>query len=156
MDVANEASVIAGLDGREAGFGPVRGLVNSAGIGCDIPAFDTERAPQNIRAIAAGPVETPPVQALQTDKMRAEWISEVPQRRYASPDVISGAALFLLDHSKAGSSPRTFSTSMEASRRADICRSGRSRNWRRLRSVLLQNLRIFRQAHVIPIDIDIP
>jgi NAD(P)-dependent dehydrogenase (short-subunit alcohol dehydrogenase family) len=41
MDVANEASVMAGLDGCEAGFGPVRGLVNSAGIGCDIPFFDT-------------------------------------------------------------------------------------------------------------------
>jgi NAD(P)-dependent dehydrogenase (short-subunit alcohol dehydrogenase family) len=52
-------------------------------------------------AIAPGPVETPLVQALQTDKMRAEWISEVPQRRYASPGEISGAALFLLDDSKA-------------------------------------------------------
>ena len=41
MDVANEASVIAGLKGCEDGFGPVRGLVNSAGIGCDIPFFDT-------------------------------------------------------------------------------------------------------------------
>jgi NAD(P)-dependent dehydrogenase (short-subunit alcohol dehydrogenase family) len=33
--------------------------------------------------------------------MRAEWINEVPQRRYASPDEISGAALFWLDYSKA-------------------------------------------------------
>jgi NAD(P)-dependent dehydrogenase (short-subunit alcohol dehydrogenase family) len=41
MDVANEASVIAGLDGCEAGFGPIRCPVNSAGIGCDIPFFDT-------------------------------------------------------------------------------------------------------------------
>jgi NAD(P)-dependent dehydrogenase (short-subunit alcohol dehydrogenase family) len=41
MDVANEASVIAGLDGCEAGFGPVRGLVNSAGIARDVPFFDT-------------------------------------------------------------------------------------------------------------------
>jgi NAD(P)-dependent dehydrogenase (short-subunit alcohol dehydrogenase family) len=162
MDVANEASVIAGLWGCEDGFGPVRGLVNSAGIGCDIPFFDTsveqfrkvldinltgtftvareagklmrghgggaivniasisgqrgnlgrtltqvmacELAPLNIRvnAIAPGPVETPLVQALQTPAMRAEWISEVPQRRYASPDEISGAALFLLDDKKAG------------------------------------------------------
>jgi NAD(P)-dependent dehydrogenase (short-subunit alcohol dehydrogenase family) len=171
MDVANEPSVIAGLEGCEDGFGPVRGLVNSAGIGCDIPFFDTsveqfrkvldinltgtfavareagklmrthgggaivniasisgqrgnlgrsaygaskggvitltqvmacELAPQNIRvnAIAPGPVETPLVQALQTEAMRAEWLSEVPQRRYASPDEISGAAVFLLDDSK--------------------------------------------------------
>ncbi|HYS88539.1 MAG TPA: SDR family oxidoreductase, partial [Bradyrhizobium sp.] len=41
MDVANEASVIAGLDGCEDGFGPVRGLVNSAGIARDVPFFDT-------------------------------------------------------------------------------------------------------------------
>jgi NAD(P)-dependent dehydrogenase (short-subunit alcohol dehydrogenase family) len=33
--------------------------------------------------------------------MRAEWISELPQRRDASPDEISGAALFLLDDTKA-------------------------------------------------------
>src|SRR5580698_7202546 len=33
MDVADEKSVIAGLDSCEDGFGPVRGLVNSAGIG---------------------------------------------------------------------------------------------------------------------------
>nr|WP_197685060.1 SDR family oxidoreductase [Bradyrhizobium canariense] len=40
-------------------------------------------------------------QALQNDQMRSEWISEVPQRRYASPDEIAGAALFLLDDTKA-------------------------------------------------------
>jgi NAD(P)-dependent dehydrogenase (short-subunit alcohol dehydrogenase family) len=172
MDVANEASVIAGLERCEAGFGPVRGLVNSAGIGCDMPFFDTsvelfrkildinltgsftvareagklmrahgggaivniasisgqrgnlgrsaygaskggvitltqvmacELAPQHIRvnAIAPGPVETPLVQAMQTDQMRSEWLSEVPQRRYAAPDEIAGAALFLMDDSKA-------------------------------------------------------
>jgi NAD(P)-dependent dehydrogenase (short-subunit alcohol dehydrogenase family) len=36
MDVANEARVMAGLEGCEAGFEPVHRLVNSAGIGCDI------------------------------------------------------------------------------------------------------------------------
>ena len=41
MDVADEASVIAALDGCEDGFGPVRGLVNSAGIGRDTPFVDT-------------------------------------------------------------------------------------------------------------------
>src|SRR6202161_3958781 len=41
MDVADESSVIAGLDGCEEGSGPVRGLVNSAGIGRDTPFFDT-------------------------------------------------------------------------------------------------------------------
>jgi NAD(P)-dependent dehydrogenase (short-subunit alcohol dehydrogenase family) len=172
MNVANEASVLAGLDGCEAGFGPVRGLVNSAGIGRDTPFFDTsvevfrkvldinlvgtflvareagklmrahgggaivniasisgqrgnigrsaygaskggvitltqvmacELAPENIRvnAIAPGPVETPLVQAMQSEADRAAWLREVPQRRYAAPDEIAGAALFLLDDTKA-------------------------------------------------------
>jgi NAD(P)-dependent dehydrogenase (short-subunit alcohol dehydrogenase family) len=41
MDVADEASVIAALKGCEAGFGPVHGLVNSAGMARDVPFFDT-------------------------------------------------------------------------------------------------------------------
>src|SRR6266478_4758395 len=171
MDVANEASVIAGLDDCEDGFGPVRGLVNSAGIARDVPFFDTsvelfrkvldinligtftvareagrlmrahggaivniasisgqrgnlgrsaygaskggvitltqvmacELAPENIRvnAIAPGPVETPLVRAMQSEANRAAWLQEVPQRRYASPDEVAGAAVFLLDDSKA-------------------------------------------------------
>jgi NAD(P)-dependent dehydrogenase (short-subunit alcohol dehydrogenase family) len=172
MDVANEASVLAALNGCEDGFGPVRGLVNSAGIGRDTPFFETsvevfrkvmdinltgtftaareacklmrghgggavvniasisgqrgnlgrsaygaskggvitltqvmacELAPENIRvnAIAPGPVETPLVQAMQDDAKRAEWLRQIPQRRYASPDEIAGAAVFLLDDSKA-------------------------------------------------------
>jgi NAD(P)-dependent dehydrogenase (short-subunit alcohol dehydrogenase family) len=74
MDVANEASVIAALDGCEAGFGPVRGLVNSAGIGRDVPFFDTSvelfrmaAAPSSIwrrcrasAAISAGRPMAPP------------------------------------------------------------------------------------------------
>lgn len=173
MDVADEASVIAGLDGCEDGFGPVRGLVNSAGIARDVPFFDTsvevfrkvldvnltgtftvareagkrmrahgggaivniasisgqrgnlgrsaygaskggvitltqvmacELAPRNIRvnAIAPGPVDTPLVQAMQSSADRAAWLREVPQRRYATPDEIAGAAVFLLDDNKAG------------------------------------------------------
>ena len=62
-----------------------------------------ELAPENIRvnANAPGPVETPLVQAVHDDAIRAAWIRELPQRRYASPDEIAGAAVFLLDDSKA-------------------------------------------------------
>jgi NAD(P)-dependent dehydrogenase (short-subunit alcohol dehydrogenase family) len=172
MDVANEASVVSGLERCEEGFGPVRGLVNSAGIGRDTPFFETsvevfrkvldinltgtftvareagklmrahgggaivniasvsgqrgnlgrsaygaskggvitltqvmacELAPEHIRvnAIAPGPVETPLVHAMQSEANRAAWLREVPQRRYASPDEIGGAAVFLLDDKKA-------------------------------------------------------
>ena len=62
-----------------------------------------ELAPENIRvnAIAPGPVETPLVRAMQSEANRAAWLREVPQRRYASPDEVAGAAVFLLDGSKA-------------------------------------------------------
>jgi NAD(P)-dependent dehydrogenase (short-subunit alcohol dehydrogenase family) len=58
-------------------------------------------APENIRVIAPGPVETPLVQAMQSKANRAAWIREVPQHRYALPNEIAGAALFLLDDKKA-------------------------------------------------------
>jgi NAD(P)-dependent dehydrogenase (short-subunit alcohol dehydrogenase family) len=42
-----------------------------------------ELAPENIRvnAIAPGPVDTPLVQAMHDDAIRADWIRVVPQRR---------------------------------------------------------------------------
>ena len=172
MDVADEASVIAGLKDCEDGFGEVRGLVNSAGIGRDVPFFDTsaalfrkildinlvgsfvvareagrlmkahgggaivniasvsgqrgnigrsaygaskggvitltqvmacELAPDNIRvnAIAPGPVDTPLVKAMHNSADRESWLRHVPQRRYAPPEEIAGAASFLLDETKA-------------------------------------------------------
>jgi len=171
MDVANEASVVDGIRDCEAGFGPVRGLVNSAGIGRDVPFFDTsvalfreildinlvgtfavsreagrlmrahgggaivniasvsglrgnvgrsaygaskggvvtltqvmacELAPLNIRVngIAPGPFETPMVQSMHTAETRAAWLQTVPQRRYAEPEEVAGAAVFLLDNRK--------------------------------------------------------
>ncbi len=170
MDVADETSVIAGLKDCE-NLGPIRGLVNSAGIGRDIPFFDTsvalfrkildinligtftvarevgrrmkangggsivniasvsglrgnvgrsaygaskggvvtltqvmacELAPDNIRvnAIAPGPIETPLVKEMHNDVVRAGWLRHVPQRRYAPPEEIAGAASFLLDDTK--------------------------------------------------------
>jgi NAD(P)-dependent dehydrogenase (short-subunit alcohol dehydrogenase family) len=41
MDVAIEEAVVAGLKDCETGFGRVRGLVNSAGIGRQVPFFET-------------------------------------------------------------------------------------------------------------------
>ncbi|MCX7322577.1 MAG: SDR family NAD(P)-dependent oxidoreductase [Hyphomicrobiales bacterium] len=154
MDVADEDMVIAGLKDCEAGFGPVRGLVNSAGIGRQVPFFETsvklfreildinlvgtfavakeaarmmkahgggaivnvasvsgirgniERSAYGaskggvINAIAPGPFETPMVQEMHTAATREAWMQVVPQRRYAEPDEVAGAALFLLDGSK--------------------------------------------------------
>jgi NAD(P)-dependent dehydrogenase (short-subunit alcohol dehydrogenase family) len=41
MDVADEGSVSAVVDAVEAEFGPLTGLVNSAGTGRDVPALET-------------------------------------------------------------------------------------------------------------------
>lgn len=44
MDVADEDSVLQALDRMEQDFGPISGLVNSAGIGRDVPFLDTDTA----------------------------------------------------------------------------------------------------------------
>lgn len=173
MDVADEEAVIRCIAACEDEFGPLTGVVNSAGIGKDVPALDTttemfrrmlevnligsfvvsreaarrmrERgagsivniasvsgllgnqgrvaygaskagviimtkvmavelagAGVRVNAIAPGPVETPLVQQVHTPEARAAWIATVPQRRYASPADMAGAAVFLLDGRKSG------------------------------------------------------
>jgi NAD(P)-dependent dehydrogenase (short-subunit alcohol dehydrogenase family) len=37
---------------------------------------------------------------MHTDADRAAWLKTVPQRRYAAPEEIAGAAVFLLDETK--------------------------------------------------------
>jgi NAD(P)-dependent dehydrogenase (short-subunit alcohol dehydrogenase family) len=171
MDVASESSVADVLRAGTDGFGPVRGLVNSAGIGRDVPFLETsaalfrqvldvnlvgnfivaretarlmaghggamvniasvaglrgsvgrsaygaskagvinltqvmavELASHRIRvnAIAPGPIETPLVAAMHPPAVRAGWIERVPQRRYAAPSEVAGAAAFLLDETRA-------------------------------------------------------
>ena len=58
-----------------------------------------ELAPLGIRvnAIAPGPVETPLVREVNTDRVRAEWLAAVPMARYGQPSEIASAAIFLLD-----------------------------------------------------------
>ena len=168
LDIADEAAVAAAVARCEAEFGPIAGLVNSAGIARDLPALETsadlfrrildvnlvgsfvasrevalrmsargsgaivniasvsglrgnvgrvaygaskggvitmtqvmavELARHGIRvnAIAPGPIETPLVREVHTDKVRADWLAKVPQGRYGTPSEIAGAALFLLD-----------------------------------------------------------
>lgn len=171
LDVSDEDAVVRAVAACESAIGPLTGIVNSAGIGRDVPALETsaelfrrildvnlvgsflvsreaakamrprgegaivnltsvsgiagntgrtaygalkggviimtkvmavELAPHGIRvnAIAPGPVDTPLVQAMHTTGARAAWTDAVPQRRYAAPAEIAGAALFLLDASR--------------------------------------------------------
>ncbi|CAB3663767.1 MAG: SDR family NAD(P)-dependent oxidoreductase [Achromobacter pulmonis] len=44
MDVSDEAQVVDALERLELDFGPISGLVNSAGIGRDLPFLDTDTA----------------------------------------------------------------------------------------------------------------
>jgi NAD(P)-dependent dehydrogenase (short-subunit alcohol dehydrogenase family) len=168
LDVTDEEGVRRAMDECENSFGPLTGLINSAGIGKDVPFLETstdllrkmlevnlvgtfvagreaarrmrerrggsivnissvsgirgnsgrsaygaskggvltltkvmavELAPMGIRvnAIAPGPIETPLVEAMHTQEARSGWMRTVPQRRYARPEELAGAALFLLD-----------------------------------------------------------
>lgn len=60
-------------------------------------ALAVELAPHGIlvNVIAPGPVETPMVAAMQAAGDRAPWLARVPLGRYARPEEIAGAALFL-------------------------------------------------------------
>jgi NAD(P)-dependent dehydrogenase (short-subunit alcohol dehydrogenase family) len=173
LDVADEAAVVAAIERCEEEFGALDGVVNSAGIGRDVPALATsadlfrkildvnligsfvvareaarrmqargrgaivnissvsgirgnahrvaygaskagvimmtqvmavELAAYGIRVnvIAPGPVDTPLVREMHSTAARSGWISRVPQGRYAAPDEIAGAAIFLLDPRKSG------------------------------------------------------
>jgi len=106
MDVASEASAIVNItsvSGQRGNVGRSAYGASKGGVITLTQMMACELAPENIRlnAIAPGPVDTPLVQAMHDDAIRAVWIREVPQRRYASPDEIAGAAVFLLDDSKA-------------------------------------------------------
>jgi NAD(P)-dependent dehydrogenase (short-subunit alcohol dehydrogenase family) len=171
LDVTDEAGVARVLAQCDREFGPLAGLVNSAGIGKDVPFLDTttellrrmlevnlvgsfvaareaarlmrghgggsivhiasvsgirgnfgrsaygaskgavitltrvmavELAPLGIRvnAIAPGPVETPMVREMHSEAVRSRWLGRIPQARYATPEEIAGAALFLLDDAR--------------------------------------------------------
>ena len=56
-----------------------------------------ELAAHGIRAnvIAPGPVETPLVAAMHTPELRAGMMLGTPARRYAAPEEVAAAALFL-------------------------------------------------------------
>ena len=173
VDVTDEAAVAAEVAAIEAGFGPLAGVVNAAGIARDIPALETgtdifrrilevnvigsfvvareaaramrgrggsivnigsvsglqgndgrtaygaskgavvtmsrvmavELAPLGIRVnvVAPGPVETPMVREVHTAEARLAWTARLPLGRYALPEEVAAAVVFLLDGRKSAS-----------------------------------------------------
>ena len=93
---------IASVSGVRGNSGRVAYGASKAAVIHMTKVMAVELGPSGIRvnAIAPGPIETPMVREVHTEKARAEWMRTVPQRRYGTPDELAGAATFLLDERK--------------------------------------------------------
>jgi NAD(P)-dependent dehydrogenase (short-subunit alcohol dehydrogenase family) len=94
---------IASVSGQRGNIGRSAYGASKGGVITLTQVMACELAPVGIRvnAIAPGPIETPLVKAMHDAVVRAGWLKTVPQRRYAAPEEIAGAAImFLLDDSK--------------------------------------------------------
>jgi NAD(P)-dependent dehydrogenase (short-subunit alcohol dehydrogenase family) len=98
--VVNIASVsgIRGNEGRMA-YGASKGAVITMG-----QVMSVELAPLGVRVntVAPGPVDTPMVLAHHSQEARAGWLQALSVKRYARPEEIAEAVLFLLDGRKSG------------------------------------------------------
>jgi NAD(P)-dependent dehydrogenase (short-subunit alcohol dehydrogenase family) len=93
--IVNIASVsgIRGNSGRVA-YGSSKGALITM---TKVMAVEWARFGIRVNALAPGPIETPLVRDVHTEQARADWHAAVPQRRYGTPDELTGAAIFLLD-----------------------------------------------------------
>jgi NAD(P)-dependent dehydrogenase (short-subunit alcohol dehydrogenase family) len=89
-------SSVAGLRGGKgrSAYGSSKGAVI---VLTQVLANDLARYGIRVNAVAPGPVDTPMMQALHTERDRALWASHIPMRRYAKPDEIASVIEFLLD-----------------------------------------------------------
>jgi NAD(P)-dependent dehydrogenase (short-subunit alcohol dehydrogenase family) len=98
--IVNLASVagMRGSKGRSA-YGSSKGAVI---ILTQVMANDLARFGIRVNAVAPGPVDTPMVRAMHTQKDRALWTRHVPMRRYGELDEIAAVIEFLLDGTRSG------------------------------------------------------
>jgi NAD(P)-dependent dehydrogenase (short-subunit alcohol dehydrogenase family) len=91
-------SGLRGSKGRSA-YGASKGAVVTL---TQVLANDLARYAIRVNAVAPGPVDTPMVRTMHTDKDRALWARHVPMRRYAEPGEIATVVEFLLDSTRSG------------------------------------------------------
>jgi NAD(P)-dependent dehydrogenase (short-subunit alcohol dehydrogenase family) len=93
--IVNMASVagVRGSKGRSA-YGTSKGAVITL---TQVLATDLARYGIRVNAVAPGPVDTPMIKTMHTEKDRALWTRHVPMRRYAEPAEIATVIEFLLD-----------------------------------------------------------
>lgn len=91
--IVNVASVsgMTGNVGRSA-YGASKGgvVLLSKVMAVDLAQFNIR-----VNVLAPGPVETPLVAQMHSQEIRQRWIETTPLRRYASPDEMAGAVVFL-------------------------------------------------------------
>ena len=91
-------SGLRGSKGRAAYGASKAAVINLA----QVMAVEGAAHGLRVNALCPGPVETPLVARLHTPETRAEWLRQLPMRRYGTPDEMAPTALFLLDGRKSG------------------------------------------------------
>lgn len=88
---------IASVSGVRGNVGRAAYGASKGGVVTLSQVMAVDLAPRGIRVnvIAPGPVETPMVAQMHDPAIRDAWLRVTPMRRYAVPDEVAGAAVFL-------------------------------------------------------------
>jgi NAD(P)-dependent dehydrogenase (short-subunit alcohol dehydrogenase family) len=91
--IVNIASVsgVTGNVGRSAYAASKGGVIQLSRV----MAIDLATYKIRVNVLAPGPVETPLAAQMHSDSSRQQWIERIPLHRYASPDEMTGAVVFL-------------------------------------------------------------
>lgn len=92
--IVNISSVsgMRGNKGRSA-YGAAKAGQNALTL---VMANELGDAGIRVNAVAPGPIDTPLAQAMHTPEIREQWHSQVPMKRYGTPDEVASAVAFLL------------------------------------------------------------
>lgn len=88
---------VASVSGMTGNFGRSAYGASKGGVVILSQAMAVDLAADGIRVnvLAPGPVETPLVARMHAPETRARWIERTPLHRYAQPEEMAGAAVFL-------------------------------------------------------------